>query len=61
MSHGATPPALPRTRATIWLLVLVERCALAVLRRGPLRKRVLARVDRALQRIHAELCGRERK
>ena len=61
MSHGATPPALPRTRAAIWLLVLVERCALAVLRRGPLRKRVLARVDRALQRIHAELCGRERK
>jgi hypothetical protein len=61
MSHGAPPPAPARTRAAIWLLVLAERCALAVLRRGALRKRVLARVDRALHQIHVELCGRERK
>ncbi len=54
MSNAITRQVLPRERVMIWLLVLIERCALAMLPRGPLRKRVLRGVDRALHRIHDE-------
>jgi hypothetical protein len=50
-----------RERVCLWLFDLIERAALAVLRRGPFRKLVLARVNRAVQQIHVELCGNGRR
>jgi hypothetical protein len=52
---------LPPERVEIWLLVMVERFALALLRRGPFRKRVLSRVNRALERFHLEMCGNDER
>jgi hypothetical protein len=46
-----------RERVNRWLLVEIERLALSVLPRGRVRKRVLARVNRALARLHLEVCG----
>jgi hypothetical protein len=46
----------PHPRVEIWLLVLVERFTLAVLRRGRCKRRMLARVNRALERLHLETC-----
>lgn len=57
MSHSATRSVHLRERATIWLLVEIERIALSALPRGRLRKRVLARVNRALARTHLKYCG----
>jgi hypothetical protein len=57
MSHRATRSMRFRERVSLWLFDLIERVALAVLRRGPFRKLVLARVDRAVEQIHVELCG----
>jgi hypothetical protein len=57
MSHGATRSMWFRERVALWLFAVVERMAFAVLRRGMLRKRVLARIDRAIVQIHRNLCG----
>jgi hypothetical protein len=57
MSHRATRSMRYRERVSLWLIDLIERVARAVLRCGPFRKLVLARVNRALERIHVELCG----
>jgi hypothetical protein len=57
MSHSATRSSRLRERVAVWLLVEIERLALSVLPRGRLRKRVLARVNRALARMHLEVCG----
>jgi hypothetical protein len=46
-----------RERVNRWLLVEIERLALSVLPRGRVRKWVLARVDRALARMHLGVCG----
>jgi len=53
MSHRKTS----RTEFAIWLLVMSERIALSTLPRGLFRKRVLARVDSILARMHREKCG----
>ncbi len=45
-----------RERITQWLLGLIERCAYAVLPRGPLRRRLLQPVHRALERPHVDRC-----
>jgi hypothetical protein len=57
MSHSATRSLQPRERIAIWLLVNIERIALSALPRGPVRRRVLTRVNRALARMHLEVCG----
>jgi hypothetical protein len=54
MSRSAARSSRLRERITLWLLIEIERVALSVLPRGRLRKRVLARVDRALTRMHLE-------
>jgi hypothetical protein len=67
MSHSAARPLRPKERLQIWLLVLIERLALTVLRRGPIKKWVFSRVNRALERYSsrdlrerwAELTGDE--
>jgi hypothetical protein len=61
MSHSATRSPQLRERVAIWLLVMIERIALSALPRGPVRKRVLARVDHALARMHLENCGKDRR
>jgi hypothetical protein len=51
-----------RTDLAIWLLVMSERLALSTMPRGPFRKRVLARIDSTLARMHREKrgnCGRK--
>jgi hypothetical protein len=57
MTHSTTRPLFLRERAATGLLVLLERIALASLRHGPFKRRVLARVDRDLQRLHSETLG----
>jgi hypothetical protein len=57
MSHSAARSLRLRERVAIWLLVEIERIALSVLPRGPVRKRLLARVNRALAQMHLEVCG----
>jgi hypothetical protein len=57
MNHSAARSSRLRERVTIWLLLMSERIALSTLRRGPFRKRVLARVDSTLSRMHREMCG----
>ena len=59
MSHSATRSPQLRERVVLWLLVMIERIALSALPRGPVRKRVLARVQRALARMHLENCGQD--
>lgn len=59
MSHSATRSPQLRERAAVWLLVMIERIALSALPRGPVRKRVLARVHHALVRMHLENCGKD--
>jgi hypothetical protein len=44
-------------RMIIRLLDTIERLALSVLPRGPLRKRLLERVDRTLKQMHRDRCG----
>jgi uncharacterized protein len=48
MTHASTQPPRLRDRAMAQLWGRVEWFALAILPRGPLRKRVIARVDREL-------------
>jgi hypothetical protein len=57
MSHSASRSLHQRERIAIWLLVKIERISLSALPRGPVRKQVLARVNRALARMHLEVCG----
>jgi hypothetical protein len=57
MSHSASRSLQHRERIAIWLLVKIEQISLSALPRGPVRKRVLARVNRALARMHLEVCG----
>lgn len=57
MNHSAARSSRLRERVTLWLLVEIERIALSVLPRGPVRKRLLARVNRALAQMHPEVCG----
>jgi hypothetical protein len=57
MSHFPTRPFRVRERVILWLLVEIERMALSALPRGRVRKRVLARVDKAIVRMHLEVCG----
>jgi hypothetical protein len=57
VSHSAARCSRWRERIAIWLLVEIERISLSVLPRGPVRKRVLARVNRALARLHLDICG----
>jgi hypothetical protein len=59
MSHSATRSPQLHERVALWLLVMIERIAVSALPRGPVRKRVLARVDRALARMHLENCGKD--
>jgi hypothetical protein len=51
MTRSAASFSRLRERVSLWLLVEIERIALSVLPRGPVRKRVLARVNRALAQM----------
>jgi hypothetical protein len=44
-------------RLIIRLLDIIERLAFSVLPRGPLRKRLLERVDQALKQMRRDRCG----
>jgi hypothetical protein len=57
MSHSRTQPVL-RERIIAWLLETLEWFALSVIPRGPLRKRLLGRVDRAFARMHRRICSK---
>jgi hypothetical protein len=59
MSHIAMRPPRLRERITMWLLEAIERCAYSVLPRGPLRRRILHRVDAAFERLYLESCRKE--
>lgn len=52
MTHAPTRPMGLRERMFARLWEILEWFALSILPRGPLRRRVIARVDRALARMH---------
>lgn len=54
MSHCGIQRPRQRKQVKIWLLMLTERLALNMLGRGQCRRRVLARIERALGRLHPE-------
>jgi hypothetical protein len=57
MSHAGLRMDGLGDRLIIRLLSVIERFALSVLPRGPMRKRLLERVDRALRQMHRARCG----
>jgi hypothetical protein len=57
VSHAQARMNGIRDRLNIRLLDMIERLALSVLPRGPLRKYLLERVDRALKQMHRDRCG----
>ena len=57
MSHAGMRMNGLGDRLIIRLLGAIERFALSVLPRGPMRKRLLGRVDRALKQMHRAHCG----
>jgi hypothetical protein len=50
--HKHWPPLTPFQRFESWLLDLAEKRLLPLLPRGPLRRRFLARLDRAHVSLH---------
>jgi hypothetical protein len=58
VSHSPTRPPVLRERMIAELLEIVERLALSLLPRGPLRRRLLGVVDRAFARMHRQSCDK---
>jgi hypothetical protein len=54
MTHARTGPLGLRERTVARLWEILEWFALSILPRGPLRRRVIARVDQALARMHGK-------
>lgn len=52
MGHLIKNPESRRSRLGLWVYDALERLVLTMLPRGPLKKRLLARIDQALKPRH---------
>ena len=60
MAHRDPTPLRWQDYLLIKTITFIEGFAMKSIPRGALRKRLLTRLDRVLQRIHANRCGKPR-